>query len=753
MVSLDYAPYVQYAYEDGIASNEAKFLRPDYVTYPGPSARRVVYYNYPTSGVGESWHGHLARESQGRLGPAVAGEARGRDARDTCLRRGFGRQARGQDAHGTHGRDAHATLGGRTKYADYTYLGAGTVVKVAYPAVTGTPALTYGTSANNYPGFDRFGRVVDQKWQTQSGTPVVKDQFKYGYDRTSNRLYRTNELNHDLDELYHANGPSGAYDGLDRLTDFRRGTLTDTDSDGVLDTVADNSTSRRQEWTLDPVGNWSGFKSSGATTQPWDLDQARLHNKANEIADTVNQTPNAISGSPDWVDPAYDLAGNMTKGPQPRYETADANSQWYKYDAWNRLTRLGQGASSPGATVATYSYDGQNRRIRKAVAGGDTYDYYYNESWQVLEVCKASRTNKTYQQYIWGIQYIDAPVVQFRDTADDGTLDQALYYTYDGNFNVTALIGTNGTVAERYVYDPYGKVSFLDGSWGARSASAYDNEILYCGYRFDPESGLYHVRERYYDPITGTWKTRDPSGYVDGVSLYEYCTSNPEVRIDPWGMDDTIPLNDYWKGWKESHPGLTDKEYDLGYKLLGYGCVGIAQLELGHPIGLADLNKCYDTLERAQAKQKELKKTGECCDQDATGQTGQSLLFFVDFWAGSDKDVKESRGVLHNKKSDFPVDKKTGLVDMSKWKPYSQRKRGVPNFNFGSLLDPAKDEWYDANHLSKKRATDAKTQIPKEEMEIYKASLANRSSPNEYYNFRVFCVACKAWRNGKPPKT
>jgi len=45
-------PNVQYAYEDGIASNEAKYVRPDYVTYPGPTTRRAVYFNYPTSGVG-----------------------------------------------------------------------------------------------------------------------------------------------------------------------------------------------------------------------------------------------------------------------------------------------------------------------------------------------------------------------------------------------------------------------------------------------------------------------------------------------------------------------------------------------------------------------------------------------------------------------------------------------------------------------------------------------------------------------------
>jgi len=508
-------PNVQYAYEDGSvgADLDANYVRPDYVTYPGPSTRRVVYYNYPTSGVGAALS---------RLGEIA---------------------------------DNHGDQGGRTRYASYTFLGAGTMVDANYPAGpaplgTGIPALTYGSRVNSYSGLDRFGRVVNQKWQNQSAG-TVKDQFAYAYDRTSNRLYRTNEVaaNHAFDELYHANGPSGAYDGLDRLTGFRRGTLTDTDSDGVLDTVADNSTSRRQEWSLDPVGNWSGFKSSGATTQPWDLDQARLHNKANEIEDS-GQTPNAISGTPDWVDPAYDLAGNMTKGPQPRYETVDANTQWYKYDAWNRLTRLGQGASSPGALVATYSYDGQNRRIRKVVEAGETditYDYYYNESWQVLEVQKGGSANP-YEQYVWGIQYVDAPVVRFQDSDTNGTLNNTLYYTYDAQFNVTALIEPDGDVVERYVYDPYGQVTIYDGTWSStRASSSFDNCIMYCGYWFDKESGNYIARRRYLTPPLGRWLTTDPIGYGDGMNWYQYVGGAPTVAVDPDGLmagcaEQTVPL-------------------------------------------------------------------------------------------------------------------------------------------------------------------------------------------------------------------
>jgi RHS repeat-associated protein len=234
----------------------------------------------------------------------------------------------------------------------------------------------------------------------------------------------------------------------------------------------------------------------------------------------------------------------MTAGPQPRYETADANTQLYKYDAWNRLTKIYRDANcndtidDPGELVATYSYDGQNRRIRKVVEGDPdvTYDYYYNERWQVVEVRKGGSANP-YEQYVWGLQYVDAPVVRFQDSDTNGTLNNTLYYMYDGNFNVTALIGTDGTVAERYVYDPYGKVSFLDGSWGAISASAYDNDILYCGYRFDPESGNYQVRNRYLTPPLGRWLTTDPIGYGDGMNLYQYVGGTPIDFLDPEGKE------------------------------------------------------------------------------------------------------------------------------------------------------------------------------------------------------------------------
>ena len=75
--------------------------------------------------------------------------------------------------------------GGTTVYAEYTYLGAGTIAKVAHPAVTGGLNLVYDPDGDDsFDGLDRGvyppsfgrGRVVDQRWQ--NSTPTVKDQFK-----------------------------------------------------------------------------------------------------------------------------------------------------------------------------------------------------------------------------------------------------------------------------------------------------------------------------------------------------------------------------------------------------------------------------------------------------------------------------------------------------------------------------------------------------------------------------------------------
>ena len=67
---------------------------------------------------------------------------------------------------------------GTTQYAQDSYLGLGTVVKVAHPAVSGGLTLSYGTAANHYSYLDRFGRGKDQIWTNGSGG-TTRDRVAY----------------------------------------------------------------------------------------------------------------------------------------------------------------------------------------------------------------------------------------------------------------------------------------------------------------------------------------------------------------------------------------------------------------------------------------------------------------------------------------------------------------------------------------------------------------------------------------------
>jgi len=123
------------------------------------------------------------------------------------------------------------------------------------------------------------------------------------------------------------------------------------------------------------------------------------------------------------------------------------------------------------------------------------------------------------------------------DTGDDP--DEHLYYCQDANFNTTALLErSDGSVVERYTYDPYGKVTIHNGDWSSTVTwgNSKKNEVLYCGYRYDHEGRLYHVRHRSYHPTLGRFLQRDPIGYADGMSLCAYCNANPSKGPDPLGL-------------------------------------------------------------------------------------------------------------------------------------------------------------------------------------------------------------------------
>jgi len=64
-------------------------------------------------------------------------------------------------------------------------------------------------------------------------------------------------------------------------------------------------------------------------------------------------------------------------------------------------------------------------------------------------------------------------------------------------------------------------------------------QLLICPFKAapfrDPATGLCYMRDRWYDPGTGTFLTPDPEGYADSSNLYIYCGGDPVNCSDPTG--------------------------------------------------------------------------------------------------------------------------------------------------------------------------------------------------------------------------
>jgi RHS repeat-associated protein len=474
------APSFQRTFAEGVAG-EAKYVRMSQLTYPNA---RAVFINYPAD---TAAGGKLSRPDN------IANDA-----------------------------------AGTSKFALYTYLGIGSATRVTLGA-TGV-SLDYGTGTGNPGGWDDWGRIDDQKWAAGA---TLKDQYQYGYDRTSQRTFRDNltatTAPNDAKEHFYT------YNGLDQLTVAKQGNL----NAGRTDITAPAAV--QETFTVESHGNWRALvrATAGTTT----LNQTRTHTAANEV------TTIAASVGTNWGDGAVDRNGFMTRVPKV---TSLQNERWQlTSDAWMRVVKVVNDVG--GATIAEYKYDALGRRTAKLKPNGvnwDRRDYYYNGEWQVAEerelLNTASKTTAATVpkfQWIWGTRYVDEVVLRDEnkngdgDCTDAGPTDQRIYYCQDANMNVTALLDAAGAVVERTIYDAYGRHVLYNAAWSATQASTlYRNEVLFTGYRLDPESGLYQVRHRHYHSTLGRWVQRDPLGHHDSMNLYEYVVSHPTSGMDPFGL-------------------------------------------------------------------------------------------------------------------------------------------------------------------------------------------------------------------------
>ena len=97
--------------------------------------------------------------------------------------------------------------------------------------------------------------------------------------------------------------------------------------------------------------------------------------------------------------------------------------------------------------------------------------------------------------------------------------------------SVRNLTNASGVVTDRYEYDAFGNSFTVSGTT--------PNNYLYRGEQYDPDLGLYYLRARYYNPLSGRFTGVDPLS-DQGEPRYAYAGADPVDGIDPLGTEDLI---------------------------------------------------------------------------------------------------------------------------------------------------------------------------------------------------------------------
>jgi RHS repeat-associated protein len=207
----------------------------------------------------------------------------------------------------------------------------------------------------------------------------------------------------------------------------------------------------------------------------------------------------------------YDANGN----------TMETGGKTFRYDSRNELVSMNGGA-------VTLVYDGDGNRVGKT-ASGVTTRYLVDDLNPTGYAQVVEETGGTQREYTYGLQRID----EGQTVSNAWALS---YYGYDGLGTVRQLTNSAGMVTDTYDYDAFGNQISHTGST--------PNNYLYRGEQFDPDLGLYYLRARYYNPLTGRFMSRDPE---DGdltnpktLHKYLYAEGDPINLLDPRGRESML---------------------------------------------------------------------------------------------------------------------------------------------------------------------------------------------------------------------
>jgi RHS repeat-associated protein len=455
----------------------------------------------------------------------------------------------GLNRHWVLGYDADSNLvsvatpsGGTISYG---YDSLGRLTSKSYSDATPTVTFSYDADGNRATMIDGAGTVNytynsrDQLTQLARGT----DGFTYTYDpvgRVDTRTYpdsaSTNYTYNDEGRIASAtsggNTSNYTYDPAGELTQAALPNgVSETysrDHAGQVTQLYDGF--RTFAYGYDAGGNVTSRSIDGtATTYGYDsLDRLINVTGSTNLTYGYDAVGNRTSqvGATGTTTSSFDAADQLQSVIAPGGTTSysfDANGNettagtWtYAFNLASRLTS----ASNGSATVA-YTYDGDGNRLNSTVGGTTTNDSWDSNFTLPQLALERDSSGSPLRRYIYGEGRISMT-----------TPTTTAYYNTDAIGSVTEMSSGSGALLGQYDRLPFGDNATSSNVDPSVAGSPHG----FAGEYQDPNTGLYDLRARQYDPQTARFISPDPLGPQGAASNYAYVANNPLGFSDPSGL-------------------------------------------------------------------------------------------------------------------------------------------------------------------------------------------------------------------------
>ena len=338
-----------------------------------------------------------------------------------------------------------------------------------------------------------------------------------------------------------SNTTAFSYDPAGNLTSiaYPNG-VTDTrtyDSASQLSSITDtkgSTTLASFSYTRDGAGLVTAEADTGVPTAPssFTYDPLRQLTTASASSFTYDAAQNLTTG-PSGTPQAYDRAGQLcwsgtgtgTCSSPPAGATTYAYSPegnrtsttpsvggatTYTYDQANNLT----GLTAPSGTSTSYAYDGSGL-LQSETTGTSTTSLLWSAVGQ-LPLLVSDATS----DYLYGPGSTPIEQVNLSTGAPS-------YLLSDQLGSVRAIADPSGSLTAAFSYDAWGN---LTGTSGTATTP-----FRWAGAYYDQASGLYYLRARWYDPVTGAFMSLDPK-VASTLEPYSYSANDPLNATDPSGL-------------------------------------------------------------------------------------------------------------------------------------------------------------------------------------------------------------------------